>query len=135
MTAPNPSQPGTVFRSSDVTATTATTFKELYIDGDLCNALSAAGYERPSPVQEAVLPLSLSGADLIVQATSGTGKTVVISCACLNQARNASSTDQTTVCPCVLSQLHADLMLLHRRSCRPSPPVQHMSFFTFCIVP
>eukprot|EP00892_Ulva_mutabilis_P006146 jgi/Ulvmu1/3903/UM018_0125.1 len=84
-----------VFRSSDVTATTVTSFKELYLDDRLCKALSNAGYDRPSPVQEAVLPLCLSGADLIVQATSGTGKTVVISCSCLNKAREASSAGQT----------------------------------------
>ena len=86
-----------VIRSSDVTATTVTSFKELFLDDDLCRALSSAGYDRPSPVQEAVLPLCLSGSDLIVQATSGTGKTVLISCTCLKKAREAASTSQTAV--------------------------------------
>lgn len=109
-----------VIRSSDVTATTVTSFKELYIEDSLCAALSAAGYDRPSPVQEAVLPLCLSGADLIVQATSGTGKTVLISCSCLNQARKAATPDQTVVrsrVPCLCSTASS--------ACAPMP--QHLA--------
>lgn len=37
---------------------------------------AAAGFVKPSPVQAAAIPLGLVGCDLIVQAKSGTGKTV-----------------------------------------------------------
>lgn len=44
-------------------------------------ALRGAGFRRPSPVQEAALPLARLGADLIVQAKAGTGKTLVFAAA------------------------------------------------------
>jgi hypothetical protein len=39
--------------------------------------LLAAGFHAPSPVQLAVVPLGRFGADVLVQAKSGTGKTAV----------------------------------------------------------
>ena len=33
------------------------------------------GWEKPSPIQEASIPLALSGRDMIARAKNGTGKT------------------------------------------------------------
>jgi len=41
----------------------------------LLSALKAVGYEQPSPVQEACIPLLLDGKDLLATAQTGTGKT------------------------------------------------------------
>ena len=38
-------------------------------------AVSALGYEEPTPVQREAIPLMLAGRDLLVQAATGTGKT------------------------------------------------------------
>ena len=60
----------------------------------LVQSLAAAGFERPSPVQKAAIPLGRVGADLIVQAKSGTGKTVVFAVVVLERVKVASATTQ-----------------------------------------
>jgi len=39
------------------------------------NALRELGFTRPTPIQEAAIPLALEGKDLMIQARTGTGKT------------------------------------------------------------
>jgi ATP-dependent RNA helicase DeaD len=51
------------------------TFAELGLKAELIAALEAVGYETPSPIQAATIPVLLSGQDLIGQAQTGTGKT------------------------------------------------------------
>lgn len=95
-----------VLRSSDVTSSTVSSFEDLYLEPKLCRALAAAGFETPSPVQEAALPACLAGADVVVQATSGTGKTIVISCTCLSKAvKSSEPANSVKVCSrcCVLA--------------------------------
>ena len=41
----------------------------------MLDALKAAGYEQPTPVQAGVIPLALDSCDVIAQARTGTGKT------------------------------------------------------------
>lgn len=50
-------------------------FSNLGISKDLVNAVDAAGFEEPTPVQREAIPLLLDGRDLIAQAQTGTGKT------------------------------------------------------------
>lgn len=57
-------------------------------------ALRAAGFRRPSPVQEAALPLARLGASLIVQAKAGTGKTLVFAAAAAERVELACSQPQ-----------------------------------------
>jgi superfamily II DNA/RNA helicase len=52
------------------------TFRDLGVDGALCDALAAEGITHPFPIQELTLPLALTGNDLIGQARTGTGKTL-----------------------------------------------------------
>ncbi len=52
-------------------------FKALMLREELVRGLEHAGYERPSPVQARAIPLGKFGADLTIQAKSGTGKTCV----------------------------------------------------------
>ena len=49
--------------------------------------LIAAGYVHPSPVQWKALPSANLGVDLVVQAKSGTGKTLVFVISALNMVK------------------------------------------------
>jgi superfamily II DNA/RNA helicase len=52
------------------------TFQELGIDADIVEALIGKGITQPFPIQEACIPVALSGQDIIGQAKTGTGKTL-----------------------------------------------------------
>lgn len=52
------------------------TFKDLNISKQILAALDEAGFENPTPVQEAVFPVIRSGKDIIGIAQTGTGKTL-----------------------------------------------------------
>ncbi len=54
-------------------------FAALGIDSRIADALSALGYEEPTPVQRASIPSLLSGRDVLAQAATGTGKTAAFS--------------------------------------------------------
>jgi ATP-dependent RNA helicase DeaD len=53
----------------------AINFSDLGLPAPLLRALSDVGYESPSPIQAATIPVLLSGADMLGQAQTGTGKT------------------------------------------------------------
>jgi ATP-dependent RNA helicase DeaD len=54
-------------------------FASLGIDPRIADALSALGYEEPTPVQRASIPALLAGRDVLAQAATGTGKTAAFS--------------------------------------------------------
>ena len=43
------------------------------------------GWEKPSPIQEASIPIALSGRDVLARAKNGTGKTGAYTIPCLEQ--------------------------------------------------
>lgn len=49
-------------------------FGNLELDKKIVSALTAMGFEEPSPIQEQTIPLVLEGSDVIGQAQTGTGK-------------------------------------------------------------
>lgn len=51
------------------------TFRDLGLSQAILDAVMEAGYERPTPIQSAAIPLALRGRDLIGLAQTGTGKT------------------------------------------------------------
>jgi superfamily II DNA/RNA helicase len=51
------------------------TFEELNLDESLMDGLYSMGYDVPTPIQAQVIPLILSGKDVIACAQTGTGKT------------------------------------------------------------
>ncbi|MFC4252912.1 MAG: DEAD/DEAH box helicase [Sinimarinibacterium flocculans] len=55
--------------------TESTTFATLGLPAALLEALSAVGYETPSPIQAQTIPPLLEGRDVLGQAQTGTGKT------------------------------------------------------------
>ncbi|HEX5463926.1 MAG TPA: DEAD/DEAH box helicase, partial [Burkholderiales bacterium] len=50
-------------------------FESLNLNPAILQALAAAGYDQPTPVQAAAIPEALDGRDLMVSAPTGTGKT------------------------------------------------------------
>jgi ATP-dependent RNA helicase DeaD len=53
----------------------AKSFRDLELSEPVLRALTDVGYESPSPIQAATIPVLLSGADMLGQAQTGTGKT------------------------------------------------------------
>lgn len=91
-----------VKQTRDVQSDTST-FQELLLPEAICKALAHASFVCPSPVQEAALPLAVAGTDLIIQAKSGTGKTLVFSVTCLHIAHSqyaADSFPKVRLLPC-----------------------------------
>jgi ATP-dependent RNA helicase DeaD len=60
-----------IFRSNLMT----TDFTEFNLHPQLVQAVTELGYSEPTSIQTAVIPLMLSGQDIIGQAQTGTGKT------------------------------------------------------------
>ncbi len=50
-------------------------FDELGLSAPVMSAVKKAGYESPSPIQAAIIPVVMAGRDVIGQAQTGTGKT------------------------------------------------------------
>ena len=50
-------------------------FASLHLSPALVSAVTALGYEEPTPVQRETIPLLMSGRDMLAQAATGTGKT------------------------------------------------------------
>ena len=74
--------------TNDVRTDEDVTFADLAISESTINSLSKAGFIKPSPIQLQALPLALVGLDLLVQAKSGTGKTLVFSITALEFVQN-----------------------------------------------
>jgi ATP-dependent RNA helicase DeaD len=52
-----------------------TDFSSLNLREELVQAITGLGYSEPTPIQAAIIPVMLTGADVIGQAQTGTGKT------------------------------------------------------------
>jgi ATP-dependent RNA helicase DeaD len=61
--------------SETAAAAPTVTFRDLALQAPLLRTLEEVGYESPSPIQAATIPLLMAGKDVIGQAQTGTGKT------------------------------------------------------------
>jgi len=59
-------------------------FAKLGLKEHLLDAVSGMGYEEPTPVQSAVIPLLLAGDDVFAQSQTGSGKTAAFALPILN---------------------------------------------------
>ncbi|XP_018007402.1 ATP-dependent RNA helicase cgh-1 [Hyalella azteca] len=62
-------------KTSDVTDTKGIEFEDFCLSRPLLMGIFEKGWERPSPIQEASIPLALTGRDILARAKNGTGKT------------------------------------------------------------
>ncbi|EJU02445.1 DEAD-domain-containing protein [Dacryopinax primogenitus] len=62
-------------QTEDVTATQGHSFEDYYLKRELLMGLFEMGFEKPSPIQEAAIPVALTKRDILARAKNGTGKT------------------------------------------------------------
>jgi len=62
-------------RTADVTDTKGNEFEDFCLKRELLMGIFEKGWEKPSPIQEASIPIALSGRDILARAKNGTGKT------------------------------------------------------------
>ena len=63
-------------------------FEQFDLDSRLMQGIKKAGYETPTPIQEAAIPAALRGRDIIGTAQTGTGKTAAFVLPILNKLLN-----------------------------------------------
>lgn len=71
--------------AQDVTDTRGNEFEEFCLKRPLLMGIFEKGWEKPSPIQEAAIPIALVGKDILARAKNGTGKTGAYSIPVLEQ--------------------------------------------------
>jgi ATP-dependent RNA helicase DeaD len=77
-------------------------FADLGIDGRILSALTDIGYEKPSPIQAATIPLLLEGRDVVGVAQTGTGKTAAFAIPALSRLAELADLNGPASTPQVL---------------------------------
>lgn len=73
------------------------TFNDLGLSEESLQAVKKLGFEKPSPIQAAFIPIAVSGKDCIGQARTGTGKTAAFVLPILEQIDHESNDVQAIV--------------------------------------
>lgn len=76
---------------------TELTFSDLPLSAEVLAAVDKIGYERPSPIQEASIPVLAEGHDLLATAQTGTGKTAAFALPILSKIDPKKKTPQALV--------------------------------------
>lgn len=63
------------FKTEDVTNTKGNEFEDYCLKRELLMGIFEKGWEKPSPIQEASIPIALARRDILARAKNGTGKT------------------------------------------------------------
>lgn len=84
-------------RTQDVSINAEVTFSSFSLKPSTKNGLIRCGYVHPSPIQSLSIPDAIIGVDLVIQAKSGTGKTVVFAVASLQTLSLPSSHPQVLI--------------------------------------
>lgn len=74
-----------------------TEFTSLNLQPELEQAIQALGYTEPTPIQSAMIPLMLTGVDVIGQAQTGTGKTAAFALPILQNLKTSHRRVQSLV--------------------------------------
>ena len=74
-------------------------FKDLGLKEELLKAVSALGFETPTPIQAQSIPLVLAGKDILGQAQTGTGKTAAFGLPILNKIEIGKGLQVLAMCP------------------------------------
>jgi ATP-dependent RNA helicase RhlE len=93
-------------------------FNEFNLDPRLMAGINFAGYQTPTPIQTAVIPLAMAGHDLIGTAQTGTGKTAAFVLPILHQLLKGvrGQTRALIVTPTreLAEQIHENIRILGR---------------------
>jgi ATP-dependent RNA helicase DeaD len=79
------------------TAPAPLTFSDLGLDANVLKALKDVGYETPSAIQAATIPVLLQGRDVVGLAQTGTGKTAAFALPVLSQMETGHKNPQALV--------------------------------------
>ena len=71
-------------------------FASLGLDPKIVDALTALGYEEPTPIQRETIPPLIEGRDLLGQAATGTGKTAAFALPILQRILNEGKSEGPT---------------------------------------
>ena len=66
-------------------------FQDLSLNRSILRALSKAGYEEPTAIQQATIPEAFAGKDLLATAQTGTGKTAAFALPMLQMLHERSN--------------------------------------------
>src|ERR1700757_4250182 len=83
--------------SPDIALTAPATFADLQIHPAVARAVADVGYESPSAVQAATIPVLLAGTDVVGMAQTGTGKTAAFALPILSKLDTDSTATQALV--------------------------------------
>ncbi|MBQ1444671.1 MAG: DEAD/DEAH box helicase [Renibacterium sp.] len=72
-------------------------FTDFGLDGRVLAALKDVGYEKPSPIQAATIPVLLEGRDVVGLAQTGTGKTAAFALPALSRMADLPATKDTQI--------------------------------------
>lgn len=84
-------------RTSDVTNTKGNEFEDFCLKRELLMGIFEKGWEKPSPIQEASIPIALTGRDVLARAKNGTGKTGAYTIPILEKADSSRDEVQSLV--------------------------------------
>src|ERR1700732_2075135 len=76
---------------------TPASFRDLALSEPVLRALTDVGYEAPTPIQAATIPVLLSGADMLRPAQTGTGKTAAFALPALSRIELTAHDPQVLV--------------------------------------
>lgn len=79
-----------------IKVTSPDTFADLNLRPELLATLTDSGYEEPTPIQAAAIPVLIDGHDLLGQAATGTGKTAAFALPILQNLNTKSSSKNPT---------------------------------------
>ena len=74
-------------------------FEDLKINSAICETLKKQGIIKPTAVQEKAIPAARSGKDLIIQAKTGTGKTLAFLLPTIERTKKISVTQTLIIAP------------------------------------
>ncbi|KAL4441598.1 hypothetical protein ABPG74_021530 [Tetrahymena malaccensis] len=84
-------------KTTDVTATKGTDFEDYGLKIELLKGIVEKGWDKPSPVQEETIPLTIAGTSIIARAKNGTGKTASFVIPILEQLDTSKSFIQSLI--------------------------------------
>ena len=72
-------------------------FEKLGLSEELLKSINELGFEKPTPIQENIIPVILEGYDVIGQAQTGTGKTLAFSSILLTNLKEVKKKPQAYI--------------------------------------
>lgn len=75
------------------------TFADMGLKPQLLQSIAAKGFEDPTPIQSAAIPLALAGRDMLGQAQTGTGKTAAFGLPILSMLKPEGGLQSLVMCP------------------------------------